>query len=92
MGYLPKNLILMVPRLGTGDDSEDAGAATALWSYRSSADNVATMIGAGYISDGKDRGIKINDTVIVIDDLATMDLCIVTVVSDAGLVTMVQLA
>ncbi len=92
MGYLSKNLIAMIPRLGTGEDSEDAGAATGLWSYRSSADNVAAIIAAGYIDDGGDKGIKLNDTVIVIDDLASMDLCLVTVVAANGDVTMIQLS
>ena len=92
MAYLTKNLATMIPRLGTGEDSADAGATTALHSYRSAADNVATIIAAGYIDDGTDKGIKVNDTVIVIDDDTSMDLCLVTVVSAAGLVTMIQLA
>ncbi len=92
MAYLTKNLTVMVPRLGTGEDSADAGATTGLWSYRSAADNVATIIAAGYISDGNDRGVKVNDTVIVIDDDTSMDLCLVTVVGATGLVTMIQLA
>ncbi len=92
MAYLSKNLNVMVPRLGTGEDSDDAGATTALYSYRSSADNVATIIAAGYIDDGNDKGLKLNDTVIVIDDLATIDFCLVTVVAANGDVTMIQLS
>ncbi len=92
MAYLTKNLVVMIPRLGTGEDSADAGATTALWSYRSAADAVATIIAAGYIDDGGDKGLQLNDTVIVIDDLASMDLCLVTVVAANGDVTMIQLA
>ena len=92
MAYVSKNFVTMIPRLGTGEDSADASAATALHSYRSSADNVATMINAGYIDDGNDKGIKVNDTVIVIDDGSSMDLCLVTVVAAGGDVTMIQLA
>ena len=92
MAYLSKNLATMVPRLGTGEDSADAGATTGLHSYRSAADNVATIIAAGYINDGNDKGIKVNDTVIVIDDGASIDLCLVTVVAANGDVTMIQLA
>lgn len=92
MGYLTKNLAVMIPRLGTGEDSEDAGATLALYSYRSAADAVGTIIGAGYIDDGVDKGLKVNDVVIVIDDEATIDLCLVTVVASNGNVTMIQLA
>ncbi len=92
MGYLSKNLATMIPRMGTGEDSEDAGATLALHSYRSAADNVAAIIAAGYIDDGNDKGIKLNDVVIVIDDLASIDLCMVTVVAANGDVTMIQLS
>ncbi len=92
MGYLTKNLAVMIPRIGTGEDDEDAGATLALYSYRSAADNVATIIAAGYIDDGGDKGLKLNDVVIVIDDEASIDLCMVTVVTSGGDVTMIQLA
>ncbi len=92
MAYVSKNLITMIPRLGTGEDVADGSAATALHSYRSDADNVATIIAAGYIDDGDDKGLKVNDTVIVIDDDTSMDLCLVTVVDAVGDVTMIQLA
>ena len=92
MAYLTKNLATMIPRLGTGEDSADAGATTALHSYRSAADAVATIIAAGYIDDGNDKGIKVNDCVIVIDDDASIDFCLVTVVAANGDVTMIQLA
>ena len=92
MSYLTKELATMIPRLGTGEDSEDAGATTALHSYRSAADNVATIISAGYIDDGKAKGIKVNDVVIVIDDAASIDLCLVTGVAAGGDVTLIQFA
>jgi len=92
MAYVSKNLVTMIPRLGAGEDVADASASTALHSYRSSTDNVAAIIAAGYIDDGNDKGIKLNDTVIVIDDLTSMDLCLVTVVAANGDVTMIQLA
>ena len=92
MAYVSKNLATMIPRLGTGEDVADGSAVLALHSYRSSADNVAAIIAAGYIDDGNDKGIKLNDIVIVVDDLASVDLCLVTVVTAGGDVTMIQLA
>lgn len=92
MAYVSKNLVTMIPRLGDGEDVADASATTALHSYRSDADAVAAIIAAGYIDDGNDKGLKVNDTVIVIDDGASIDLCLVTVVDAAGDVTMIQLA
>ena len=82
MAYVSNDLNCMVPRVGDG--------GVALWTYRSAADAVGTIVGAGYVSDGVAKGIKVNDVVIVVDDEAAVDLCIVTVVSSAGAVTMVN--
>lgn len=46
--------------------------ATQVWTYgppagSSQADAVATVRAAGYISDAKKRGMKLNDVVIVVD-------------------------
>lgn len=94
MAYATNSLNLQIPRVGQG---EDLGATTDLNSlsaaqyvYRS-ADAVATVIAAGYIDDGGDKGLKVNDYVIVIDDnLGLIDLCIVTVVAANGDVTMIN--
>jgi len=82
MAYVSNNLITLVPRLG------DGGAALHL--YRSDADAVAAIIAAGYIDDGDEKGLKVNDAVIVIDDGATIDLCLVTVVAANGDTTLVN--
>lgn len=37
-----------------------------LWHY-ASTDAMATVDGAGYITDAKDLGMKVNDSVIVVD-------------------------
>lgn len=96
MAYATTDLNLLGPVMGHGTrDGSDANHRTntsALWTLVST-EEVATVIGAGYISDGIDKGLKENDTVIVIDtDLPSIDLCMVTVVTSAGLVTMIQLA
>ena len=90
MAYLSASLITCIPRLGAAEGGANAGFGFAQHAYRS-ADPVLTVIGAGYITDGNDKGIQVNDVVIVVDDnLGLVDLCIVTVVSAAGLVTMVN--
>jgi hypothetical protein len=50
----------------TGYNSTEAPAAPRVWTY-ASADPIATVQGAGYISDGIQRGLQINDLVIVVD-------------------------
>lgn len=78
MAYATGSLNQLTPRVGTAEDTGSLGSA--LWTYRS-ADPVATVIAAAYIDDAYDKGLRVNDTVIVIDDnLDTIDLCLVTVV------------
>ncbi len=92
MAYAPGSLNLDFPRLGTGDTA--ASLSSAQWCYISD-DAVATVIAAGYIDDGDDKGVKVDDRVVVIDSTGsseTIDYCLVTVVDAAGLVTMIQLA
>lgn len=88
MAYISKNLTTLIPRLGTGEDDGDASATSAMHVYRSVTDARSVIIGAGYIDDGNDKGIKVNDFVIVVDDGAAATLHIVTVVDAAGDVTM----
>lgn len=88
MAYATDSLNLDIPRVGEG---EDAGSlSSAQWCYRS-ADPVATVIAAGYIDNGNEKGVRVNDRVIVIDDnLNTVDLCLVTVVAANGDVTLIN--
>ncbi len=92
MAYDTKSLFTIAPRLGSGEGGADAGSTFAIHGYRS-ADAIATVIAAGYISDGGDKGLVVNDIVHVVDsNVPTVDTCLVTVVSAAGAVTMIQLA
>ncbi|TFH42327.1 MAG: hypothetical protein E4H01_13640 [Lysobacterales bacterium] len=46
----------------------------ALWMYVS-ADAAATVLGAGYITNGADLGMKVNDAILIVDSatpLATL--------------------
>lgn len=54
-----------------------------IWRY-ASADPIATVVGAGYISSGGKVGMKVNDLVFVIDtNLGRMYPCFVTAVAAA---------
>lgn len=90
MAYKSKNLTTLIPRLGTGEDVADASATAGLHVYRTADDAVAAVIAAGYINDGNDKGLKVNDVVIVIDDAATIDLTLVSVVAANGDVTLIN--
>ncbi len=58
MAYTPATLDCLVPRLGDGP---------ALWTYSNAADAHTDIDAAGYFSDGLDRGMVLNDIMIVID-------------------------
>ncbi len=90
MAYATNSLNLCIPRMGEG---LDAGSLSfARYAYIS-ADAIATVIAAGYITDGNDKGLRVNDVVEVVDsNVPSIDVCLVTVVTAAGLVTMIQLA
>ncbi len=92
MAYAPGSLNVQIPRMGQGTD---AGSLTSAQYVYISDDAVATVIAAGYIDDGDDQGLQLDDVVVVIDSTGsseTIDLCLVTVVAANGDVTMIQLA
>jgi len=88
MAYISKNLSTLIPRLGTGEDDADASASAAMHCYRSVTDARAVIIAAGYIDDGNDKGIKVNDIMLIVDDGAAATIHIVSVVAANGDVTM----
>ena len=82
MAYDTAKLTTAVPRMSVGGN--------AIHTYES-PDAIATVIAAGYISDGNAKGIKVNDIVHCIrTGTPTLNTCLVTVVSAAGLVTMIK--
>lgn len=90
MAYNTNSLNVEVPRVGAAEGGANAGFGSAKWVYRS-ADPIATVIAAGYINDGNEKGLQVNDRVEVIDDnLNTIDLALVTVVAANGDVTLVN--
>jgi hypothetical protein len=90
VAYDTNSLVTLIPRMGAGEGGANAGFTGALHIYRS-ADAIAAVIAAGYIDDGNDKGIQVNDVVLVVDDnVPTIDVCLVTVVDAAGDVTMIN--
>jgi len=87
MPYATNSLNLRSPRVGGGDDAGSLSAAK--WSYVS-ADANATVIAAGYVDDGVEKGIKVNDVVEIVDTATPLVThAVVTVVAANGDVTMV---
>jgi hypothetical protein len=85
MAYSQNSINLITPVMGLGTTN-----TAQVWTHVS-ADAVATVIAAGYITNGDDIGMRVNDVVLVVDsNLGLVDVCIVTVVTAAGLVTMVN--
>jgi hypothetical protein len=92
MAYDTNSLVTAFPRVGAAEGPGDntGGYSGALHIYRS-ADDIATVIAAGYIDDGNEKFIQVNDMVLVIDDnTPTIDLCLVTVVAANGDVTLIN--
>jgi len=87
MAYISKNLTTLIPRLGTGEDVADASATSAIHMYRTVTDARSDVIAAGYISDGNDKGLAVNDILLVVDDATVVTLHLITVVDAAGDVT-----
>lgn len=65
-------------------------AGPGLWSYKST-DAIATVCGAGYVSDGLTRGMKAGDVVFVLNTNSTLgSLAYVSAVSTAGAATLLS--
>lgn len=90
MAYNPNNLNVARPRLGAGDDDTgDAGLSAALFCYVST-DVEATVIAAGYVDDGNDKGVQVNDVFEIVDITTPLIThAVVTVVAANGDVTLV---
>jgi hypothetical protein len=80
MAYDTKSLNIQIPRMGEGENLADAGFSATQFVYRS-ADPFATVIAAAYIDDAVDKGLRVNDYVLVIDDATPLaEWALVTVV------------
>jgi hypothetical protein len=65
MAYATGSLNLLIPKVGQGTDT--GKLSQNVWLYVS-ADAVATVIGAGYVDDGDDKGMAVDDIVLVVDN------------------------
>lgn len=72
MAYKSANLQQITPRMGTGENlaADDGGYGVAIWSYRAiTADNtLANMQASGFITDADDKGLRIGDIVVFVED------------------------
>jgi hypothetical protein len=59
MAYVPDNLAMVVNPVG-------GGVIPRLFVYQTAADADATIVGAGYFSDGVTKGMRVGDVVDVI--------------------------
>lgn len=86
--------ILLTPGpIASGNSTGMSGYGQKLWSYISTADAVATVIGSSYISDGFSRGMRKYDVVLFTDVASTIQsiLTVTTVTSTSGGVTLSSL-
>jgi len=91
MAYKSDNLQQMFPRMGTGDNAaaDDGGYAVAQWSYRAlTADNtLGNMQAASFITDGHDKGLRVGDVILFVEDTVDASWGLVSAIDAAGLVT-----
>lgn len=59
MAYVPDQLAMVTNPVG-------GGIVPRLWFYQTAADADATVVGAGYFSDGVTKGMRVGDLVDVI--------------------------
>lgn len=83
MAYDPNSLNLVIPRVGSGEGGANAGQSAALFIYRSD-DARSAVIAADYLSDAQDRGMQVNDVVIVVDNTAAATIHLCTALSATG--------
>lgn len=85
MAYATGSLNVAVPRLGAGVTA--GSLSPAIWVYES-ADAPVTVLAAGYINDGGDKGMVVGDVVFVVDTGTSCTSHSVTVVAANGDVTL----
>lgn len=89
MAYDTNSLNVRSARLGAGIGGANAGLSAALFCYVSADDNT-TVIASGYVDDGGDKGLQVNDVVEIVDTATPLVThAVVTVVAANGDVTMV---
>ena len=80
---------LLVGRLGSPSTSVPGAVAGSLWTYTSTVDALATVVGSSYLSDGWNRGMRKWDHVIFVDINSTLTswLTVTAVTTASGGVT-----
>ncbi len=82
MAFRSKNLQVVVPRVGSGDDDTgDAGLSAARYHYVSltADDNLTAMQVDEFITNGADYGIKVNDIITFIEQgVGAVDMVVIS--------------
>jgi hypothetical protein len=85
MAFNQNSLVLVTPRLGEGENAANAGYSSAHWTYRDSGgDALATMAGATYLTGALDAGMKVGDTIDIIETGTAAQKYHVTAVAATG--------
>ncbi len=95
MAYKSDNLQLLIPRVGEGENpaASPGGYGVAVWSYRAiTADNtLANMQGAGFITDADEKGLRVGDIIVFVEDTVDASWALVASIT-AGAATTVILS
>ena len=93
MAYKSANLQQITPRMGTGDNlaADDGGYAVAMWSYRAiTGDNtLANMQAAGFITDADEKGLRIGDIVVFVEDTVDASWGVVSAITASAATTII---
>jgi hypothetical protein len=82
MAYITKDLNLVAASVGQGNGG-------TVWTYiNADGDAAAVLRGADFVTDGEDKGMKVNDFVITQDDSNVGLTLVVNAISAAGAVTL----
>lgn len=94
MAYSTNNLNVCFPRMGEGENLANAGYSSAMWSYRdiTAGNTLAQMQAGDFITDGNDKGLRVGDIIVFIEDTVDASWALVSAISAAGLVTTIVLS
>lgn len=68
--------------------SPPGGGAGTLWDYKNSADDtLVAQRGAGFFSDGEDKGMKVGDKILTTENTGVGAVLEVSAISAAGAAT-----
>lgn len=93
MAFRSKNLVCQTPRVGSGDDDTgDAGLSSAHFVYTSltADDALAVMVVDEFITNGADYGIRVNDTIMFVEQGVGCSLYVVSAFTGGNVDTIIN--